>query len=211
MRQKIETWRISSRSIAARSASARGVVEGVEVVGDGAHAVEHALAAHLAGVGGDHRRDQGVAQQLDHRLAVRRPRPSGCAARRPGCRAALSPPRPRRRWIWSSAMLVICRKQANEWANRTVSGRLRPSSRSAISLGGLRRALAVEGDGGLADLLDLVEHRLAVLGADHVAQHPAQEPDGGAELVGQRAGSCACKEKPQRRARVIWFPAPDRR
>jgi len=55
-------------------------------------------------------------------------------------------------------------------------------------LGRLLGALAVKSDGRLADLLDLAEHRLAVLGADHVSQEASQEADGIAELDRQRLG-----------------------
>ena len=48
------------------------------------------------------------------------------------------------------------------------------------------RLAPVEIHRGLADRLDLIEHRLAVLSADDVAEDTAEEAHGGAGLVGFR-------------------------
>jgi hypothetical protein len=50
--------------------------------------------------------------------------------------------------------------------------------------GGFRRRLAVEADGGAADILDLMEDILAILLADDIAQHSAKHADNGALFFG---------------------------
>ena len=179
------------------------MIEGVEIVGDGAHAVEHALAAHLAGVGGDHRGDQRVAQQADHGvqadpLALQR-------ADRPGQGigpAVAAAPAPTLDLVLGD---IGDLQEAGEGMGEAHGvGQAERAQPLGHQPGRLGRPLAVKRHRGLADVLDLAEHRLAVLGADHIAQHPAEEPDGGSKRIGRGGGHD--DEKPQPGARVIWFP-----
>ncbi len=125
------------------------------------------------GWGGDHRGDQGVAQQLHHRLRPHPPPPPAAQRAGQGVAARIAGAAP------AALDFVLGDVGDLQEAGERVGEAHGVGQAQAAQLVGqdLRRlfgALAMEGDGGLPDFLDLVENRLAVLRADDVAQHPAQ-------------------------------------
>ena len=144
--------------------------------GDGHLAVEDALAAHLTGMGGDHRRHEGPIQQVADRggfdaLGVQGSDRAGQTVR-PRIAAAIA----LNLVFGDVGDLQEAGERVGE-ADGVGEAEARQAPRHLI--GRPRAGLAMKGHRGAADVLDLVEHSLAVFGADHIAQHPAQEADVG--------------------------------
>ena len=150
-------------------------------------------------MGRDHRRDQSAPQQLGDRVLTGPFGAQGAQGAGQGVRAGVAAA------TATAVDLVLGDVGDLQEAGEGVDEADRVGEAQAGQpLGhagrGLGRALPVEGDRGLADLLDLVEHSLAVLGADHIAQHAAHEADSGPELVGERLAHG--RKKPRSRGSV---------
>ena len=144
-------------------------------------AVEDALALHLGGVGGEHRRHQRIAEELRDRA---------------GAVASLAGPRQRQReaaflrrrsgQLTLAAPAVVVQVlgdvgELREIGEGTDHGHARCGAQHIQHAGQLTARLLVavppEADGKLADLFDLLEGAVTLLLAQRVAQQPAQQAD----------------------------------
>ncbi len=85
--------------------------------------------------------------------------------------------RRRRLWCWSSAMFARCEKYEKARTTEMVWLRVSLCSSVVSSSPATRIGVAPEAHGGLADVLDDVEHGVAFLVAQHVAQQAAKQAD----------------------------------
>ncbi len=153
----------------------------VEQAGDGHLAVEDALALHLGGVGGEHRRHLGGVEE-GGQLATAHAGLEG-ALQSVGKAAFLG--RRAGDLVGAGAADVVLVfgdvRQVREVAEGAhhvdglVAGQ-RIEGGLQLAAGGVV-LVAAEADRALADRLDQVEHGLALLGAHGVAEHPAKQAD----------------------------------
>ena len=151
-------------------------LEQVEVVADRSLVIQDTLAAHLAGMGGDHRSDEGARQQVRDRRGVDALTGQCAQGAGQGVRPHLAhgPTQALDPIFGDIGDLQKTGERMGE-ANRVLQ-----AERAQTFLHprrGLGRAFAMKGDGRLAQGFDLIEHRQAVVGADDVAQQPPQKSD----------------------------------
>ncbi|OIQ74535.1 hypothetical protein GALL_438130 [mine drainage metagenome] len=166
--------------------------------GERALRVEHALALHLGGMGGEDRGDQRLAEKLHQLLAVH----AGIAQRFEGGAHAVA------RWRCTAFSVGLGTAQhvpvfgdigqdgkvaeGADHAHRLVAGQAAEKLVEGATV--FRVAIAVEFHRQLPHGFDNVEHLLSFLFAQHVAQQPAEQADVveqcGVE-VGGWAGSAA--------------------
>ena len=180
---------------------------GLEIVRDGALTVEHALAAHLARMGGDHRGDPGARKQpadVGAGNAFRFERPHGAGKRvRLGVAGA------------RSAMLDLILGQIGDLqkAGEGVGepNRLLQTQRGQPVLDtpiGAPDLPPMEIDRCFPDRLDLIENGLAVLGADDVPQDATEKPHRRSRLGRLRSHGETGREKCARCAPSVEVTPP---
>ncbi|MNI55869.1 hypothetical protein D3C73_1108440 [compost metagenome] len=166
-------------------------VAAVQQVADRRRAVQHALAAHLGRMGGQHRRNQGLGQQVAHGVQTDA-RPGQTLEHALGRVGPLAGLGLRLGAALACSVLGDIGQQGEggETVRQTDGLIQRQLAQQTLQLRGVvRRRVAVIGDRRLAHRFDAVVESLSALVADHLAQQGAQKPDLRAEAVVRKFGS----------------------
>jgi hypothetical protein len=164
----------------------------VQQMGDRALGVQDALALHFGGVGGEHRHQAGVVQQGagarcgDAAAGQQLHRLRQAAAQRLG----RQPGAPQRAHLLLVFGQVGQMRKVGEGTHHADAGVAVELLQQPVKLAAVGRiAVAAKARGGLADLLDALEHRVALVVAQHTAEQAAQQADVVAQCgIGGRHG-----------------------